>query len=310
VRRPAVAALAAAALASFGLGIGFARAEGSAPRVDAPWRSAAPMPERRSYFAAGEIGGDVYVAGGMVGGTGKYVLRLQRFDPTRNAWSRLPDLPAPSRAGAGAAYRGKLYVLGGQTPTGVTRRVFAYDPRTRRWSAAAPLPAPRYNAAAASLGGKLYVVGGVRRIDPVRQLFVFDGRRWRTGPPLPRALHTQALVPFHGELWSVGGFDRAGDPVRDVWIYSPRTNRWRAGPRLRAPVAMVGAVAAGNRVYAVSELVFETYEPGRGWSLGQRLAVPRHALGLFASDGRLWAIGGCVVPELEDSRVVESRPLA
>jgi hypothetical protein len=34
--------------------------------------------------------------------------------------------------------------------------------------------------------------------------------------------------------------------------------------------------------------------------------VPRHALGLFAVDGRLWAIGGCVVPELADSRVVET----
>jgi hypothetical protein len=34
--------------------------------------------------------------------------------------------------------------------------------------------------------------------------------------------------------------------------------------------------------------------------------VPRHALGLFAADRRLWAVGGCVVPELADSRVVES----
>ena len=58
-----------------------------------------------------------------------------------------------------------------------------------------------------------------------------------------------------------------------------------------------------------SEDVFESYAPGRGWRLGPPLAVPRHALGLFASAGRLWAVGGCVVPELEDSRVVESRPL-
>jgi hypothetical protein len=94
-----------------------------------------------------------------------------------------------------------------------------------------------------------------------------------------------------------------------VWIYSPRTERWRAGPRLAAPVAMAGAVSAGDRVYTVSELVYEGYAPGRGWRLGPRLGVPRHALGLFAAAGRLWAIGGCVVPELADSRVVESRRL-
>jgi len=270
------------------------------------WQTAASMPERRSYFAAAQIGGSVYVSGGMVGASGKYVLRLERFDPARNAWRRLPDQPQPSRAAAGAALGRTLVVAGGQTPRGVTRRVAAFDTRTQRWSSWPPLPAPRYNAAAASLGGKVYVVGGVRGIAPVRSTFVYDGRRWRAGPPLPQALHTEALVRFRGELWSIGGIDTAGDAVRSVWIYSPRTNRWRRGPRLSVPLAMVGATATATGVYAVSETAFERYRPGRGWRLGPRLAVPRHALGLFAVDGRLWAVGGCVVPELADSRVVES----
>jgi hypothetical protein len=72
---------------------------------------------------------------------------------------------------------------------------------------------------------------------------------------------------------------------------------------------MVGATAAGGRIYAVSEFVSESYAPGRGWKLGRRLHVPRHALGLFALGGRLFAVGGCVVPELADSRVVESQRL-
>jgi N-acetylneuraminic acid mutarotase len=267
------------------------------------------MPERRSYFAAAQIGGDVYVSGGMVGASGTYVLRLERFDPVRGTWTRLRDQPAPARAAAGAAFEGKLYVVAGQTPRGTTRRVMAYDPRTRRWSLRASLPAPRYNAAAAALGGKLYVAGGVAKYAPTRSVFVFDGARWHTGPPLPQALHTEALVPYRGELWSIGGFDAAGDAVRSVWIYSPRTNAWRRGPRLAAPVAMLGAVASRNRVFAVSEFTFESFAPGRGWRRGPQLAVPRHALGLFALDGRLWAVGGCVVPELADSRVVESLPI-
>lgn len=273
------------------------------------WHSAPSMPERRSYFSAAQIGGDVYVSGGMVGAGGTYVLRLERFDPRHGVWTRLRDQPAPARAAAGAAYRGRLYVIAGQTPTGTTRRVMAYDPRTRRWSTSAPLPAPRYNAAAAALDGKLYVAGGVAKYAPTRSFFVFDGSRWHTGPPLPQALHTEALVAYKDELWSVGGFDGAGDPVRSTWIYSPRTNRWRRGPRLAAPVAMAGATVAGGHVYAVSESTFESYAPGRGWTRGPGLEVPRHALGLFALDGRLWAVGGCVVPELADSRVVESLPI-
>ena len=274
-----------------------------------PWHSAASMPDRRSYFAAAQIAGDVYVAGGMVGASGRYVLKLQRFDPSENRWTREPDLPGEARAAAGAAFGRRLFVLGGQTRAGTSPRVYAYDVRTKRWSVQAPLPRPRYNAGAAVLGGKLYVVGGVRDLDPVRSVFVYDGRRWRTAAPLPQALHTLAVVAFRGELWTVGGFDRAGNPVRSVWIYSPRTQRWRAGPRLAKPIAMAGAVATGGRIYAVSELVNERFVPGRGWRLGRPLGVPRHALGLFAAVGRLWAIGGCVVPELADSRVVESLPL-
>jgi len=270
------------------------------------WHSATPMPERRSYFAAAQLGGGVYVSGGMVGASGTYVLRLERFDPRTERWARRRDQPAAARAAAGTAYRGRLYVIGGQTPRGTARRVQVYDPPTNRWSASRPLPAPRYNAAAAALGGKLYVVGGVRSIAPLRTVYVYDGSRWHTGPPLPQALHTQALVAWRGELWSIGGFDAAGDAVRSVWVYSPRTNRWRRGPRLAAPLAMVGATATRAGLYAVSETTFESYAPGRGWRRGPSLAVPRHALGLFAVDDRLWAIGGCVVPELADSRVVES----
>jgi hypothetical protein len=122
-------------------------------------------------------------------------------------------------------------------------------------------------------------------------------------------VQTFALVPFRGELWAIGGFDTAGNAVRSVWVYSPARHRWRAGPKLRAPVAMLGAVASGHHIYTVSERVFESYAPGSGWTLGRPLSVPRHALGLFAEAGRLWAIGGCVVPELADSRVVESRLL-
>ena len=190
------------------------------------------MPERRSYFAAAQIGGDVYVAGGMVGAAGTYVLRLERFDPRVDRWTREPDLPGEARAAGGAALGTKLYVVGGQTSKGVSRRTYAFDVKTRRWSLRAPLPAPRYNLAAATLHGTVYVAGGVRRIDPVRTVFAYDpgANRWRAVAPLPRPLQTFALVPFRGELWAIGGLGAAGDAVRSVWIYSPARQRWRAGP--------------------------------------------------------------------------------
>src|SRR2546429_1113650 len=99
-----------------------------------PWQTAAPMPERRSYFAAAQLAGEVYVAGGMVGASGRYVLRLQRFDPQRDSWTRLPDLPAEARAAAGAALGGTLYVVGGPGPArGPPDRLGASRRAGRRW---------------------------------------------------------------------------------------------------------------------------------------------------------------------------------
>ena len=307
MRRRGAVALGVAATVVAAVWVTAAPQRGSAGAEEG-WHTAAAMPERRSYFASAEIGGEVYVAAGMVGGDGRYLPSLDAFDPAQNTWTRLPDMPGLARAAAGAALRGRLYVLGGQTPQGVTRRVWAYDPAARRWSRAPSLPAPRYNAAAASLGGRLYVAGGVAGVAPVRSVFVYDPatRRWSRGPSLPRPAHTLALVAHGRELWAIGGFDAAGDRLRAVWTYRPGDAGWRAGPRLAAPIAMVGAAAAGGRVFAVSERVFESWSPGRGWRLGPALAVPRHALGLYAAAGRLWAVGGCVVPALADSRVVES----
>src|SRR5581483_10435711 len=124
--------------------------------------------------------------------------------------------------------------------------------------------------------------------------------------PLPRALHALAAVAFHGELWAIGGRDASGAATRDVWIYDPRRDRWRAGPRLPVPVETAGAAVAGDRIEVVLESIYLTYDGGtRRWARGPGLEVPRHALAVYAVDGTLYAIGGCVVPQLEDSAVVE-----
>jgi hypothetical protein len=74
---------------------------------------------------------------------------------------------------------------------------------------------------------------------------------------------------------------------------------------------LLGAAAAGSRIYAVWEHVFEIYDARTGtWRAGPPPQVPRHALSAFVSDGRLYAVGGCRTPALVDSQAVEQRPLS
>jgi N-acetylneuraminic acid mutarotase len=247
----------------------------------------------------------------MVGNTGRPLNIFERFDPKSGEWQSLPFVPDEFSAAAGAALGGRIYVIGGngladKGPDG--RQVFAYDVARRKWSKRASLPVPRTNLAAVALGGKLYAFGG---LDPVRATataFVYDPARNRWTPirPLAEALHAHTAVAFRGEVWVLGGQVKSGAATNHVWIYNTRRNRWRAGPRMPKPLETLGAAVMGDRIYVVLESTYITYDARtRRWTRGPSLQVPRHALAVFAIGGRLYAMGGCIVPQLEDSSVVE-----
>ena len=273
------------------------------------WSFAAKMPHRRSYAASAKIGTDIYVAAGMVGNTGRPLNLFERYDPRRNAWTSLPRLPKAFSAAAGSALAGKMYVVGGNSPETDGRQVFAYDVKTRRWSSRAPLPAPRTNLAVVTHQGKIYAIGGLDPVHPTSTVFVYDpaGNSWSQVAPLPEELHALAAISFRGEIWALGGRVRPGAITRRIWIYNPTSDSWRAGPRMPEPMETHGAVVVGDRIHVVLESIYVIYDARTGrWTRGPSLTVPRHALAAFNTRGRLYAIGGCIVPQLEDSPIVES----
>jgi Kelch motif len=276
------------------------------------WSFAARMLHRRSYTASAELGGKVYVAAGMVGNSGRPLDLFERFDPTRNEWTSLTPLPERFSAGAAATLDGRIWVVGGNSETTNGRQVFAYDVQRARWTEEPSLPAPRTNLAVVAAGRKLYAIGGLDPVEATKTVFVYDlaGRRWSKAAPLPKALQALAAVAFRGEIWALGGRVRSGTIQRGVWIYNPSMNRWRPGPPLPAPMETLGTSASTGRIDAVLEHNYFTYDANSSrWVRGPGLEVPRHALGVFTINGTLYAIGGCVVPQLEDSSVVEKIPL-
>jgi hypothetical protein len=299
--------LAALALAFASAGCGSEPAkQGAASALS--WSFAARMLHRRSYTASAELGGKVYVAAGMVGNSGRPLDLFERFDPAKNEWTSLTPLPERFSAGAAASFDGRIWVVGGNSETTNGRQVFAYDVQRARWTEEPSLPAPRTNLAVVADGGKLYAIGGLDPVEATKTVFVYEpsSRRWSKAAPLPKALQALAAVVFRGEIWALGGRVRSGTIQRGVWIYNPGTNRWRAGPELPTPMETLGTAVSPGRIDAVLEHNYFTYDPKTSrWLRGPSLEVPRHALGVFTIDATLYAIGGCVVPQLEDSSVVE-----
>jgi hypothetical protein len=257
------------------------------------------------------VGQAVYVAGGMVGETGRPLATFQRFDAQENRWTTLERLPAPVRAAAAAAVGRTIYVIGGSTPEGSGGQVYAYDIDGASWREVAPLPEPRFNHAAVTIGNLVVVLGGFVEGEEHRDVFVYDPRldRWRRGPRLPRAMHAFDAVDFDGDLWVIGG--RRGEEVlRDVWVLDPGDGRWRPGPPLPRAMELLGAAVVGDEIHAVWESVYQVYDAATGsWRQEPSPQVTRHALQLFNVDGTIYAIGGCTTA-LRDSPVVERRRVA
>lgn len=174
------------------------------------WEELTPMPEPRSSFDATVLGDRVYIAGGwsMQGEAGgQWHNKIWSADLTKRPlkWEREADAPFQRRAFALAAHQGKVYLIGGMTPEGTTRRVDVYDPATEKWTAGPELIGERsidgFGADAVATEDGLFVSslsGVVQRLEE-------DGSRWTTVAQLeaPRFFHV--MIPAHEGLMLVGG---------------------------------------------------------------------------------------------------------
>jgi N-acetylneuraminic acid mutarotase len=84
----------------------------------------------------------------------------EAYDPGTDAWQTRAPMPTARSGIAAAVLEGKIFVVGGEAPSGTFNQVEAYDPKANSWSTFAPLPTPRHGLGAVAVGGRLYVIAG------------------------------------------------------------------------------------------------------------------------------------------------------
>lgn len=141
----------------------------------------APYPEPVSWPSCGGIDGKVYCTGGLglddTGNGPQSTSHSYVYDPAKNAWSRVADLPLDLWASSYAVADGTLAVTGGIAldSTVRTNEAFGYNPRTDVWSVLPNTTNALYRGAAAC---GLYRVGGLldaRQVPYAEQLPGHDG---------------------------------------------------------------------------------------------------------------------------------------
>jgi len=166
-----------------------------------------PEPPRFSSRAAATVhDGLLYVAGGSrrVFFWRKTSAKLHVFDPARDLWSELVEMPRGRESGALTAFDGELLIAGGVRHilwgllgTHPIRSVFSYDIATDHWGARASLPEEIARPSFAHLGRTPILFGGR---DPLRYRPERD--RWQVSAEFD-VDPTSAIVSVRDALYRV-----------------------------------------------------------------------------------------------------------
>lgn len=110
------------------------------------WENLPALPEPRSSLDAAVVGNILYVVGGWNMQAGKDTTWHETawsvdLSAEKLVWTAIPNPPFQRRAVAVAAFKDKLYVIGGMKQMGgTTMEVGIYDPATKAWSEGPALP--------------------------------------------------------------------------------------------------------------------------------------------------------------------------
>jgi len=283
------------------------------------WRTAAPMPTKRTEVAAASLDGKIYVVGGFerpsLGNVMSFAITrsVEMYDPATDRWTSKAPLPVGlHHVGIGVS-GGRLYVIGGYAQSALSvwnpvATVYAYAPATDSWTERAPMPTARGALSVTEHDGKLYAIGGYDRKANNAQVEVYDPARnaWTTAEPLPTPRDHLATATVGGKIYAIGGrID--GDYSRNLVVtelYDPATNRWTRVSDLPTARSGITSATAGGKIYvfggegAVGTFnENEAYDPVHDtWQRLAPMPTARHGLGSAVVQGRIYVISGGPTP--------------
>jgi N-acetylneuraminic acid mutarotase len=220
------------------------------------WTPVAPLAAgpRRNFAYTSDANGLVYAIGGYnFSGPPFGLARVERYDPTLDYWTSLPDMPTARQGPAATTgLDGRIYVMGGTNTSFQTIAVTeVFDPSTGAWATAAPMNTPRTGfAAVTGFDGLIYVFGGYSDTY-VNTAEVYDPTTdtWSPIASMNQVRYSLAGVTgLDGRLYAIGGYlggtsVEAYDPSSDTWTPVADLSMARSGH--------AATLGPDGRIYAI-----------------------------------------------------------
>lgn len=288
------------------------------PLQPTAWRRAKDALMARQQVAVAEVGGVIWVAGGLQS-SNVATSAVHGFDPAAGQWREAEDLPLRLHHAMAVNYRGELVVLGGWVGGGpdptaeVSERVFVL--RGGGWEELAPLNHRRAAGLAAVVDDQIVVAGGQAEDGVVAPTEVYDGEaeEWRVSADIPTPREHLAGSEHGGYLYAVGGRDLTPDSNSAVLErYDPDADRWQTMAPMPTTRGSIGAAVVEDRLVVVSGEtstdvlgVVEMYDFSTDkWARVPDLPTPRHGPGVASLGSALYVINGAGSTSHTDSTTV------
>ena len=268
------------------------------------WTEVAPLPRPVSHAEPSTFAFDGRAI--VIGGRdheqewkpeGWWLSSVVLFDPARDLWLTLDELPKPLTGPAAAVTGSDLIVSGGGTGPGeVPVPDTWWLPLRDAWRPRPDVPVALGEVAAGVIGRHLYVVGEgskqTMRYDLTRGTWAEPG----TVMPRPFPGHHQAAEVVAGRLYLFGGFGAEGR----TQIYDAGVNAWRLGTPMPFSAASSASAVIGGRVYVAGGIVGDTttreaavYDPAADtWQRIAPMPVGRNHAASATDGRRLFVFGG------------------
>ncbi|XP_074643758.1 kelch-like protein 21 [Tubulanus polymorphus] len=158
---------------------------------------------------------------------------VEMYEPHKDKWSFLPDIPQAVSCFGISALNNSIYVTGGCLGDGIlVASVWRFNCVGLSWSAEEPMLQPRAKHTSGILGNNLYVIGGVvksrgksscfEQID----CFNLDTGQWTSAGTCPFPRQLSRLVPYNETLIEIGGTQRDTN-TKTIESYICTTNNLR-----------------------------------------------------------------------------------
>jgi N-acetylneuraminic acid mutarotase len=280
------------------------------------------MPTARIEMSGVALGQKIYIMGGVADKTTDLV---EAYDTLKDEWSTVAPLPEKLDHLAVAAYKNKIYVIGGfNADSKPTNRLFIYDPLKNEWMEGTKMPTARGALTAEFINGILYAVGGDvnaahlnGKYNPSGQTAINEAynpltNSWTEKESMPTARHHHVSAVVDGKLYVIGGrfgletSDHKFNNTNANEMYDPNKNTWISRQPMLTNRSGAAAASVNGSIYVLGGETNnypkedqhtynsnERYNPAMDkWTSELPMSTPRHGLSAVAIDNKIYVIGG------------------